>query len=101
MFEVSAAVHWCVMCVVSSCSWTPWCCGSIIVRGWARADMCGCVWRAVIFLATSASRPRADVAYCIHALARRIAKTHNWTVIHTCHGGWEHLDGVWGGPARI
>ncbi|CAM6098149.1 unnamed protein product [Calypogeia fissa] len=33
-----------------------------------------------IFAATAASRPRADVAYCIHALARRIAKTHNWTV---------------------
>ncbi|XWS34471.1 hypothetical protein CRYUN_Cryun21dG0041300 [Craigia yunnanensis] len=33
-----------------------------------------------IFLATSAIRPRADVAYCIHALARRLAKTHNWTV---------------------
>ncbi|VFQ79464.1 unnamed protein product [Cuscuta campestris] len=25
-------------------------------------------------------RPRADVAYCLHALARRLAKTHNWTV---------------------
>ncbi|BBN03291.1 hypothetical protein MPTK1_2g22330 [Marchantia polymorpha subsp. ruderalis] len=33
-----------------------------------------------IFAATSVARPRADVAYCIHALARRIAKTHNWTV---------------------
>ncbi|XAR63654.1 hypothetical protein NMG60_11023673 [Bertholletia excelsa] len=33
-----------------------------------------------IFLATSATRPRADVAYFIHALARRLAKTHNWTV---------------------
>ncbi|CAK9180284.1 unnamed protein product [Ilex paraguariensis] len=33
-----------------------------------------------IFAATSAIRPRADVAYCIHALARRLAKTHNWTV---------------------
>eukprot|EP00250_Pteridium_aquilinum_P013227 c21214_g1_i1 orf=237-1928(+) len=33
-----------------------------------------------IFMATSASRPRADVAYCINALARRISKTHNWTV---------------------
>ncbi|KAF3794566.1 putative clathrin assembly protein [Nymphaea thermarum] len=33
-----------------------------------------------IFAATSISRPRADVAYCIHALARRLAKTHNWTV---------------------
>ncbi|EFJ16671.1 hypothetical protein SELMODRAFT_268581 [Selaginella moellendorffii] len=33
-----------------------------------------------IFLATSAARPRADVAYCIHALARRISKTHTWTV---------------------
>lgn len=34
----------------------------------------------VIFAATSASRPRADVAYCLQALARRITKTHNWTV---------------------
>ncbi|KAK1316930.1 putative clathrin assembly protein [Acorus calamus] len=33
-----------------------------------------------IFGATSVVRPRADVAYCIHALARRLAKTHNWTV---------------------
>ncbi|KAK4785442.1 hypothetical protein SAY86_002131 [Trapa natans] len=33
-----------------------------------------------ILIATSAVRPRADVAYCIHALARRLAKTHNWTV---------------------
>lgn len=35
---------------------------------------------AEILVATSAIRPRADVAYCIHALARRLAKTHNWTV---------------------
>ncbi|RVW27510.1 putative clathrin assembly protein [Vitis vinifera] len=27
-----------------------------------------------------ATRPRADVAYCIHALARRLSKTHNWAV---------------------
>ncbi|KAF8393151.1 hypothetical protein HHK36_021392 [Tetracentron sinense] len=33
-----------------------------------------------VFAAISASRPRADVAYCIHALARRLAKTHNWAV---------------------
>ncbi|XP_008799224.2 putative clathrin assembly protein At2g01600 isoform X2 [Phoenix dactylifera] len=33
-----------------------------------------------IVAATSIARPRADVAYCIHALARRLAKTHNWTV---------------------
>lgn len=33
-----------------------------------------------IFDAVSASRPRADVAYCINALARRLAKTHNWAV---------------------
>ncbi|XP_047341811.1 putative clathrin assembly protein At2g01600 [Impatiens glandulifera] len=33
-----------------------------------------------IFLATSAVRPRADVAYCIHALSRRLTKTRNWTV---------------------
>lgn len=33
-----------------------------------------------IFDATSVIRPRADVAYCIHALARRLAKTHSWMV---------------------
>uniref|UniRef100_A0A803LJM5 ENTH domain-containing protein n=1 Tax=Chenopodium quinoa TaxID=63459 RepID=A0A803LJM5_CHEQI len=33
-----------------------------------------------ILLATSAIRPRADVAYCLHALARRLGKTRNWTV---------------------
>ncbi|KAM0939056.1 putative ANTH domain, ENTH domain, ANTH domain superfamily protein [Dioscorea sansibarensis] len=33
-----------------------------------------------IFYAISATRPRADVAYCIHALSRRLAKTHNWAV---------------------
>ncbi|XP_047337546.1 putative clathrin assembly protein At5g35200 [Impatiens glandulifera] len=33
-----------------------------------------------IFAAVSASRPRADVAYCIHGLARRLSKTHNWAV---------------------
>ncbi|GAB2227427.1 hypothetical protein Droror1_Dr00009248 [Drosera rotundifolia] len=33
-----------------------------------------------IMIATSAVRPRADVAYCIIALARRLGKTRNWTV---------------------
>ncbi|URD98181.1 Clathrin assembly protein [Musa troglodytarum] len=33
-----------------------------------------------IFVATSATRPRADVAYCIYALGRRLSKTRNWTV---------------------
>uniref|UniRef100_A0A7N0ZYJ9 ENTH domain-containing protein n=1 Tax=Kalanchoe fedtschenkoi TaxID=63787 RepID=A0A7N0ZYJ9_KALFE len=33
-----------------------------------------------IFAFISASRPRADVAYCIHGLARRLTKTHNWAV---------------------
>ncbi|XP_023635111.1 putative clathrin assembly protein At5g35200 isoform X2 [Capsella rubella] len=31
-------------------------------------------------MAISATRPRADVAYCIHALARRLSRTHNWAV---------------------
>ena len=35
---------------------------------------------SAIFAAISAARPRADVAYCIHALARRLAKTRNWAV---------------------
>ncbi|CAK9182374.1 unnamed protein product [Ilex paraguariensis] len=33
-----------------------------------------------IFFATSVARPRADVAYCIHTLSRRLAKTRNWIV---------------------
>ncbi|XP_047076422.1 putative clathrin assembly protein At5g57200 [Lolium rigidum] len=33
-----------------------------------------------IFYATSVSRPRADVAYCIYTLSRRLSKTKNWTV---------------------
>lgn len=35
---------------------------------------------AEIMAVTSAMRPRVDVAYCVHALSRRLAKTHNWTV---------------------
>ncbi|CAA3021283.1 clathrin assembly At5g57200 [Olea europaea subsp. europaea] len=33
-----------------------------------------------IFAVTSVSCPRADVAYCIHALSRRLAKTGSWIV---------------------
>ncbi|CAK9136482.1 unnamed protein product [Ilex paraguariensis] len=33
-----------------------------------------------IFAAVSATTPRADVAYCIQALARRLSKTNNWAV---------------------
>ncbi|XP_051148406.1 putative clathrin assembly protein At2g01600 [Andrographis paniculata] len=33
-----------------------------------------------IMIATAAARPRADVAYCINALSKRLLKTHNWTV---------------------
>ncbi|XP_075657829.1 putative clathrin assembly protein At2g01600 [Castanea sativa] len=33
-----------------------------------------------ILSATTTIQPRADVAYCIHALSRRLAKTRNWTV---------------------
>ncbi|XP_058113949.1 putative clathrin assembly protein At5g35200 isoform X2 [Magnolia sinica] len=33
-----------------------------------------------IFDAISATRPRADVSYCIQTLARRLTKTHNWAV---------------------
>ncbi|GAA0138312.1 vesicle coat protein [Lithospermum erythrorhizon] len=34
----------------------------------------------IIFNAVCAGRARADVAYCIHGLARRLTKTHNWAV---------------------
>jgi len=33
-----------------------------------------------IFQHLSAGRARADVAYCIRALARRLSKTRNWAV---------------------
>ncbi|KAF3329628.1 putative clathrin assembly protein [Carex littledalei] len=33
-----------------------------------------------IFQAISASRPRADVAYCIHNLVKRLARTSSWAV---------------------
>ncbi|XP_071689280.1 putative clathrin assembly protein At5g35200 [Rutidosis leptorrhynchoides] len=33
-----------------------------------------------IFAAISATRPRADIAYCLHALERRLSKTSNWAV---------------------
>ncbi|VAH78755.1 unnamed protein product [Triticum turgidum subsp. durum] len=33
-----------------------------------------------IVAASSIARPQADVAYCIHALARRLTKTRSWIV---------------------
>ncbi|XP_073148799.1 putative clathrin assembly protein At5g35200 [Henckelia pumila] len=33
-----------------------------------------------VFSCVLATQPRADVAYCIHALARRLSKTQNWAV---------------------
>jgi hypothetical protein len=35
---------------------------------------------AEIVAATSIAKPRADVTYCIHALAWLLAKTRNWIV---------------------
>ncbi|XP_004252088.1 putative clathrin assembly protein At5g35200 [Solanum lycopersicum] len=32
------------------------------------------------FNAISCNRPRADVGYCLHTLAKRLAKTHTWQV---------------------
>jgi hypothetical protein len=37
-------------------------------------------WSADIFYHLSPGRPRADVAYCIRALGRRLSKTRNWAV---------------------
>lgn len=75
MCEVRFLTHWSMLCLFS-CFWIYF---SLFVARWIWFG--SLVLCAVIFLATSASRPRADVAYCIHALARRIAKTHNWTVM--------------------
>ncbi|WRX34740.1 AP180 N-terminal homology (ANTH) domain - like 10 [Theobroma cacao] len=33
-----------------------------------------------ILIAVSASSPRSDVAFCVHSLFKRLAKTHTWTV---------------------
>ncbi|PWA94893.1 hypothetical protein CTI12_AA031350 [Artemisia annua] len=41
---------------------------------------CALILDLFIFAAISATRPRADVAYCIQALARRLSKTSNWAV---------------------
>lgn len=35
---------------------------------------------SAILDAVSASRPRADVAYCIQGLSKRLTKTHSWMV---------------------
>lgn len=35
---------------------------------------------AAFFNAISCNRPRADVGYCLHTLAKRLAKTHTWQV---------------------
>ncbi|RWW20325.1 hypothetical protein GW17_00015575, partial [Ensete ventricosum] len=37
-------------------------------------------FKRFLLLATSANCPRSDVAYCMHALARRLSKTRNWVV---------------------
>ncbi|KAL3535234.1 hypothetical protein ACH5RR_003695 [Cinchona calisaya] len=49
-----------------------------------------------IFNSLSASSPRADVSYCIHTLARRLSKTHTWTVslktLVVIHRGLREVD---------
>ncbi|KAF0918827.1 hypothetical protein E2562_026200 [Oryza meyeriana var. granulata] len=35
---------------------------------------------AKIIAAASGARPLAEVSYCVHTLARRLSKTHNWVV---------------------
>ncbi|GAB2300292.1 hypothetical protein Dimus_034328 [Dionaea muscipula] len=49
-----------------------------------------------IYAAVSAVRPRADVAYCIHALAKRLSRTHNWAValktLIVIHRGLREVD---------
>ncbi|KAF3540789.1 hypothetical protein F2Q69_00019450 [Brassica cretica] len=39
-----------------------------------------------IFSATSVIQPRADIAYCIHALSKRLSKTRTWVVTWDCSG---------------
>ena len=39
------------------------------------------IWWSLIFVQLFLQQHRAHVAYCIHALARRLAKTHNWAVM--------------------
>lgn len=47
-------------------------------RHMLNADLCYLL--SAILGAVSGSRPRADVVYCIDALARRLAKTRTWAV---------------------
>jgi hypothetical protein len=39
-----------------------------------------CLYGADIFSSLSPSKPRSEVAYCIHSLARRLNQTNNWAV---------------------
>ena len=61
--------------IVSSGFWILFNCFFFFFKWW------NCVRCVEILFATSVVRPRADVAYCIHAIARRLAKTRNWTVL--------------------
>lgn len=47
---------------------------------WHNVEHVGFIFPEILAY-TSAVRPRADVQYCLHALARRLAKTRNWTVM--------------------
>ncbi|CAD6270092.1 unnamed protein product [Miscanthus lutarioriparius] len=72
----------CLLNLISGTSRIVECCGflslSLLSDGFVGASV------AEIVAATSIARPRADVTYCIHALARRLAKTRNWIEKHEC-----------------
>ena len=55
--------------------------GGILRSGFILNEFVSSVVVSEIFAATSVTRARADVAYCIHALSRRLHKTRTWTVL--------------------
>lgn len=62
------------LCLSVSLYWGMWICSNFV------SDSCGFNFSLEIFTATSVVCPRADVAYCVQALAKRLGKTRSWMV---------------------
>lgn len=69
------------LCFSVSSYWGMWICSNFV------SVSCGFNFSLEIFAATSVVCPRADVAYCVQALAKRLGKTRSWMVCHSKYFG--------------
>lgn len=79
---IYSSVCWLFKTLKSRKFWLTLCfdiCYLFIANFWYMNVPTGFMFSAIL-AAVSASRPRADVAYCIQGLAKRLAKTRSWTV---------------------